>query len=80
MEPGAFSPMTRSLYRGKDWDSDARLSGLGTVERVDAPSFCEMRSCSEFAAWRIRYGVQSVDFCAKHTLSSMRNRRFWVRK
>ena len=80
MESGAFSSMTRSLYRGKGRDADARLLGLGTVERVDRPSFCEMRSCSEFASWRVRYGAQSVEFCAKHTLSSMRNRSLWTQK
>jgi len=80
MEPCAFSSMTRSLYGGKERDSDTRVLGLGTVEHVDQPLFCEMRSCSEFASWRVRCGTQSVDFCTKHALSSMRNRRLWIRK
>jgi len=72
--------MTGSLYRGKDWNPSGGPVDLGTVERVDQPSFCEMKSCSEFASWRVRYGTQSAEFCARHTLSSMRNRRLWYRK
>lgn len=77
---GGISPMTESLYPRKRWDPSPGLKGLGTVERVDQPSFCQMRSCSEFASWRVRYGGQSVEFCSKHMLSSMRNRRLWVQK
>ena len=72
--------MTGSLYGRKDWDSSVRPLGSGTIERVDQPSFCEIRSCSEFSSWRIRFGAQSAEFCAKHTLSSMRNRRLWSRQ
>jgi len=72
--------MAGFLYRGKDWDSVTRSKGSGTVERVGPPSFCEMKSCTEFASWRVSYGAQSVEFCSRHTLSSMRNHRLWSRK
>jgi len=72
--------MTGSVYRGKDMNPGDQPMGLGTVERVDQPSFCEMKSCPEFASWRVRYGAQSVEFCSRHTLSSMRSRRLWSRK
>ena len=77
---GAPSRMTGSLYGGKASDSVSRSTGFGTVVRVDMPSFCEMKACPEFASWRVSYGTQSVEFCSRHTLSSMRNGRLWSRK
>ena len=75
-----ISRMTGYLYRGKDWDPAARQPSRATIEWVSQPSFCEMRSCSEFATWRISYGSQAVEFCSSHALSTMRNRRLWLRK
>ena len=77
---GTFQRMTGYLYKGKDWDPGPERMGLGTVERVGQPSFCEMKTCPEFASWRIRYGAQSVEYCTRHALSSMRSRRAWSRK
>jgi len=71
--------MTGFLYKGKNWDSVSRPK-TGTVEKVDMPSFCEMKSCPEFASWRVSNGAQSAEFCSRHTLSFMRNRRLWSRK
>ncbi len=50
---------------------------FGRLERVDTPLYCDMGRCPDLAAWRIGYGAQSVDFCPKHTLSTMRNKRIW---
>ena len=74
------SRMTGYLYKGKDWDSTEKSACMMTLVRVDQPSFCEMRSCSEFASWRVRYGTQGAELCARHTLSAMRSRRLWYRK
>ena len=72
--------MTGFLYRGKDWTPSAGRGGRMTIERVAQPSFCDMGSCPEFASWRISYSAQTVELCAGHTLATMRNRRFWVRR
>jgi hypothetical protein len=72
--------LTGYLYRGKDWDPASGRTSQVTIERVAQPSFCEMRNCSEFACWRISYETQTVEFCSRHTLSTMRDTRLWLRK
>ena len=72
--------MTGYLYGGKDQGPTARTMGLGSIEWVAQPSFCEMKACPNFASWRIKYGSQSVEFCARHTLSTMRKQRLWARR
>jgi hypothetical protein len=75
-----ISRLTGYLYKGKDWDSAPGRTSQATIEWVAQPSFCEMRNCSEFASWRISYETQTVRFCSRHTLSTMRNSRLWLRK
>ncbi len=52
---------------------------FGRIERVNETTFCEIDRCAELASWRIGYDVHSVRFCTKHTMSTMRNRRLWLR-
>jgi len=70
--------MGTHLYKGKDWDSARAALGFGRIDRVATTTFCEMGRCSNLAAWRIGYGSQTVDFCAGHTLKTMRNTRLWT--
>jgi hypothetical protein len=52
----------------------------GRLERMTSISFCDMSKCMELASWRLGYGSQTVAFCSRHTLATMRNRRIWVRE
>jgi hypothetical protein len=67
------------LYRGKGSTPDSDRPAFGRIERVSNSAFCEVGQCERLAVWRIGYGAQSVEFCSKHTLATMRNRRIWER-
>ena len=51
---------------------------LGRVERVPSVGFCESTGCARLADWRVGYGMQTVDLCARHTMATMRNRKVWA--
>ncbi|HXY56066.1 MAG TPA: hypothetical protein VEH01_00495 [Nitrososphaerales archaeon] len=71
--------MDGPVYRGKEGAAAEGSMRVGSLERVAQPMFCEMKNCPDFAAWRIKFGTQSADFCPRHALSTMRNRRLWSR-
>jgi hypothetical protein len=69
--------MTGYLYRGRDWNSTSREESLRRIERATSSTFCEAGRCDRVADWRIGYGTQSVELCARHALATMRNRKIW---
>ena len=71
--------MAGYLYRGEAWDAPRRRN-QGQLRKVDTATFCEMKACTDLAAWRIGYADQSVSFCPRHTLQTMRNRGLWGAK
>ena len=77
---GPSSAMEGSSYTGKEGDTSAKTVWTGSIEWVAQPMFCEMKDCPDFASWRIRYGSQSAEFCPRHALSTMRNRRLWSKR
>lgn len=70
--------MARYLRDGGGRESSPTPRDLGRLERVPTVGFCESRSCTRLAAWRIGYGMQTVDLCSRHTLVTMRNQRIWA--
>jgi hypothetical protein len=70
--------MPNHLNRGKSWPSSSDRNSFGTLESVTSVSFCEMTRCIKLASWRIGSGAQSVAFCPKHTLATMRDSRLWL--
>jgi len=58
--------------RGQD-----RRSKAGALKRIGAVTFCDMTRCSKLAAWNIAYGSQSVSFCSRHTLATMKDTALW---
>ncbi len=69
--------MAGYLYKGKNWGRAASPRTFGRIERIDTTSFCEMRSCTSLAAWKIGYGELGVVFCPRHTVMIMRSNRVW---
>jgi len=67
------------LYRGKGWGSARAQNGFGSIEHVATTAFCDVGTCTRLAVWRIEYGTQTFEFCPRHTLTTMRNRRDWLR-
>ena len=70
--------MARYLRDGANRGTSSGTHGFGRLERVTTAVFCECRRCTSLAAWRIGYGLESVEFCPRHTLSTMRNQRLWT--
>ena len=62
-----------SVGRNRAWS----LHPKGSIEWVDRPTFCDMGNCPELASWRIGAGKPTLEFCTKHTLRVMRDRRLW---
>jgi hypothetical protein len=67
------------VFGGEERDSGEKTRGIGTLDRVEYPVFCEARSCSDLASWRVGYQSKKGEFCSRHTVSLMRNRRPWFR-
>ena len=64
------------LYRGKDWGSTGIQNGFGRIEHVATTTFCDAGTCARLAVWRIEYGAQSLEFCSRHAIAAMRDRRY----
>jgi hypothetical protein len=67
------------VFGGEEKDSGERARGIGTLDRVEYPAFCEVKTCSDLAAWRVGSQSKRGEFCPRHTISLMRNRRPWFR-
>lgn len=72
--------MAGYIYGGEGKDPGEGTKEAGTLDRLEYPSFCEAKSCSDMASWRIAYQSERGEFCPRHTVSLMRNRRLWLRR
>jgi hypothetical protein len=54
-----------------------RRAKAGVLRRVGTVTFCDMSRCSKLATWNIAYGSQSVSFCPRHTLVTMKDEAIW---
>ena len=66
--------MSYFMRRRRD-SGDGHTDGL--IRRVKSVTFCEMDRCSKLADWRIGYGTQSVSFCSRHTIMTMKDPTIW---
>ncbi len=66
------------LYKGKNWSAVRSTGVMGWIRRVPTTTFCDILRCPSLAVWRIGYGTQTVDFCTRHTLSTMRDVELWL--
>jgi hypothetical protein len=68
------------FFRGDGEDSEESDREAGTLGRMEYSTFCEIRSCSDVAVWRVGYRYEKRELCSKHAVSAMRNGRLWFRQ
>jgi hypothetical protein len=68
------------IFGGDGKESREGTRGVATLDRIDYPTFCEVGSCSDLAIWRVGYQSEKGEFCPRHTVSVMKNRRIWHRR